>query len=261
MGSTIGSIYAWAAVGGVVGILLTGFFFIGAFGSAALIWLMGTALLMAAVLYWVSCWALYLWAMVFLALATMGMAGEKWAQDAGTAARLRERPDPNVVYEAETPYGLVAVMLRRERPDQRAFVQDHLPRSEMAVNDATCLISFHQKVYAALTRGLSENRGDLLNFVGNTCALADQATQVKTLRAGIFLGQDQGMDLLRTQRPGRESQAGGAINTSADTHHEPFAPEIRRGAGQESCDALDFLGEIQLQDMLVKHEGMVSEAR
>ncbi len=165
VGSTIGSIYAWAAVGGVVGILLTGFFFIGAFGSAALIWLMGTALLMAAVLYWVSCWALYLWAMVFLALATMGMAGEKWAQDAGTAARLRERPDPNVVYEAETPYGLVAVMLRRERPDQRAFVQDHLPRSEMAVNDATCLISFHQKVYAALTRGLSENRGDLSMLV------------------------------------------------------------------------------------------------
>ncbi len=165
IGCTIGSVYAWGAAGGVVGVLLTGFSLIVTFGSAALIWLMGTALLVMAVLYWVSCWAMYLWAMVFLALATMGMAGEKWAQDAGTAALLRERPDPNIVYEAETPYGYVAVRLKRVRPDQRAFVQDHLPRSEMAVNDATSLMSFHQKVYAGLTRGWSENRGNLSMLV------------------------------------------------------------------------------------------------
>ncbi len=164
-GRTIGGIYAWGAAGGVVGTFLTGFFLIVAFGSLAILWLLGTALLVMAVLYWVTGWVMYLWAMVFLALATMGMADEKWAQDAGMAALLRERPDPNVVYEAETPYGHVVVRQRRVRPDQRAFVQDNFTRSEMAVNDATCLVCFHQKVYAELTRALSGNRKDLSMLV------------------------------------------------------------------------------------------------
>lgn len=165
VGRTIGSIYAWAAVGGLGGTFLTGFLLIVAFGSVGILWLMGTALLLMAVLYWVSCWAMYLWGMVFLALATMGMAGEKWAQEAGAAALLREPPDPNVVYEAETIYGQVAVRQILRRPDRRAFVQDHLPHSEMVVNDATCPVSFHQKVYAGLTRGLSGNRKNLSMLV------------------------------------------------------------------------------------------------
>ena len=85
----------------------------------------------------------------------MGMAGDEWAQEAGTAALLREKPDPNVVYEAETLYGHVAVRQIAERPDTRAFVQDKLTRSEMVVNDATHLRSFYQRVCAGLTRGLS----------------------------------------------------------------------------------------------------------
>ena len=157
-GRTIGSIYAWAAAGAIVGTLLAGFFLIVTFGGTAILWFLGAAMLAMALLYWISCWAMYLWAMVFAALATMGMAGDEWACETGTAALLREKPDPNVVYEAQTLYGRVAVRRIAERPDTRAFVQDKLTRSEMALNDVTHLRSFYQRVCAGLTHGWSRNK-------------------------------------------------------------------------------------------------------
>ncbi len=164
-GRTIGSIYAWGMIGGVAGALGAGFFLIPAFGNLALVWFLGTALLLMAVLYWISCWVMYLWGMVFIALATMGMANEPWAQDAGVKALLRERPDPNLVYEAETPYGEVAVRRMAQRPDLRAFVQDGFTRSEMAIGDAAHLSDFHLKVYAGLTHGVAGDKKSLSMLV------------------------------------------------------------------------------------------------
>ena len=160
-GRTIGSIYAWGAVGGIIGTFLAGFFLIVAFGCTTIIWFLGAAMLLVAVLYWISCWAMYLWAMVFLALAAMGMAAAPWAQEAGTAALLRERPNPGVVYEAETPYCHVAIKRISTRPEKRAFVQDRLARGEMVVNDTTHLLDFHRRAFAGLTRGLSGDRKKL----------------------------------------------------------------------------------------------------
>jgi tetratricopeptide (TPR) repeat protein/MFS family permease len=157
-GRTIGSLYAWGAVGGIFGTFLAGFFLMGAFGCATIIWFIGAAMLLVAVLYWISCLAMYLWAMVFMALATMGMAGSPWAQEAGTAALLRERLDPSVVYETQTPYCHVSVERIARRPEKRAFVQDNFPRGEMVVNDVTHLQDFHSRAFAALTRGSGGDR-------------------------------------------------------------------------------------------------------
>jgi len=154
----MGSIYAWSAAGGIVGTLLVGFLLIPATGGATILWLTGAAMLMMAVLYWISCWALYLWAMVFAALATMGMSPAKWAQGAGTAAGLRERLDPNILHVDQTPYGYVAVRQTSKRPDTREFIQDRLTRSEAVMGDVAGLQWFSTKVYAGLTQGLIANK-------------------------------------------------------------------------------------------------------
>ncbi|MCL5279828.1 MAG: fused MFS/spermidine synthase [Planctomycetes bacterium] len=151
-GRTIGSVYAWSAVGGIFGTFLAGFFLIAAFGCATILWFLGAAMLLVAVLYWISCWAIYLWAMVFMALAAMGMARYPWAQEAGTAALLRGRPEPGIVYEAETPYCHVSVQRVATRPEKRTFMRDRFPRGEMVVDDVTHLQDFHSRVFAALTR-------------------------------------------------------------------------------------------------------------
>jgi Tfp pilus assembly protein PilF/MFS family permease len=155
-GRTIGSIYAWSAAGGIVAVFFGGFF--PATSNAMVLWLTGAAMLMMAVLYWISCWALYLWAMIFAALATMGMTPAKWAQEAGTAALLRQQQDPNLLYIDQTPYGYVAVRQTSKRPDKREFVQDRLQRSEAILGDQTDLQYSYMKVFAGITQGLIANK-------------------------------------------------------------------------------------------------------
>jgi predicted membrane-bound spermidine synthase/tetratricopeptide (TPR) repeat protein len=153
-GRTIGDIYAWGAAGSIVGTFLAGFFLISTLGSTTIIWAIGAAMLVMAVLYWISCWAMYLWAMIFAALATMGMAPADWARGAGEAALLREPADPNVLYQDETPYCYVAVRQTSKRPDRRAFMQDKLKHSEIIMEDVTSLQYFYTRIYAGLTQGL-----------------------------------------------------------------------------------------------------------
>jgi len=157
-GRTVGDVCTWAAAGSIAGTLLAGFYLIPTFGTTAVIWGLGAAMLAVAILYWTSCWVMYLWAMVFGTLITMGMAPADWAQDAGTAAKLRRPPDPNVVYEDESSYSRITVRQTSKRPDQRTFVQDPLARSETIMGDATNLRYFYSRVCAALTRGLCKDR-------------------------------------------------------------------------------------------------------
>ena len=160
-GRTIGDIYAWGAAGSIAGTFLAGFYLISAFGSVTIIWGIGAAMLAMAILYWVSCWVMYLWAMIFGALITMGMAPADWAQEAGTTAFLRQPADPNVIYEDETAYCHVAVRRTSVRPDKRAFMQDKLMHSEAVMDDVTNLQYFYTRIYAGLTHGLSKGRQDL----------------------------------------------------------------------------------------------------
>jgi len=157
-GRTIGILCAWGAAGGIVGIFAAGFFLIPAFGSTIILWSIGAAMLVLAVLYWISCWTVYLWAAIFAALATMGVAGGDWAESAGASMLLRERADPNTLYAAETPFCRVAVRRVSRRPDRRVLVQDRLERGEVVMGDAAGLHAFSTRVFAALTHGLAGDR-------------------------------------------------------------------------------------------------------
>jgi tetratricopeptide (TPR) repeat protein len=155
-GRTLGNIYAWAVAGSIAGVFLAGFYLIPTFGSATIIWGIGAAMLAMALLYWVSCWVMYVWAMIFGALLAMGMAPADWAEEAGAAAMLRRPSDPSILYEDETPYRHIVVQQTSSRPDRRTLQQDALLCSEAAMGVETGLPHFHAKVYAGLTHGLSE---------------------------------------------------------------------------------------------------------
>lgn len=164
-GRTMGDLAAWGAAGAIVAVLLTGFYLIPAFGSVAILWGLGAALLAVGILYWLSCWVLYVWAMIFGALLLMGMAPADWAEEAGTTMFLREPADPNVVYEGDTPYSHVTVRRTSQRPDRRVLMQDKLIRSEVVVGDPTNLQYFYARVFAGLTHGLGKGRQDLCLMV------------------------------------------------------------------------------------------------
>jgi tetratricopeptide (TPR) repeat protein/MFS family permease len=164
-GRTVGNIYAWGAVGSIAGTFLAGFFLIAAFGTIAIIWTVGGAMLLMAVLYWARFWVFYVWAVAFVTLVTFGTAPAAWAERIGSTVALRSEPDSNTLYEAETQYCYVAVQRLSERPDTRAFVQDKLRHSEITIGNVPDLQYFYTKIYAGLTHGLSKGKSHLSMLV------------------------------------------------------------------------------------------------
>ncbi|MGD0785800.1 MAG: fused MFS/spermidine synthase [Sedimentisphaerales bacterium] len=160
-GRTIGDIYAWSAAGSIAGTFAAGFWLIAAFGTITIIWTIGAVLLMMSVLYWTRCYPLYIWAVIFTALMTMAMIPAEWAKNTGSSIKLRERPDPNIIYEDESQYFYIAVKQAADDPNRRFLTNDQANESEILLGNALDLQWFYEKIYAAVTRGISGNKEKL----------------------------------------------------------------------------------------------------
>lgn len=160
-GRTVGDIYAWGAAGSIVGTFLAGFYLIAAMGTIAIIWTVGAALLAMAILYWARLWALYVWAAIFIALMTMGVASTDWAKNTGASLGLREKNDPSILYEDESQYNYIAVIQLSPDPDRRKFMQDKLTHSLIIMNNMRDLEYGYTQIYAAVTHRLSQDKNKL----------------------------------------------------------------------------------------------------
>ena len=168
-GRTVGDIYACGAAGSIAGTFLAGFYLIAAMGTTAIIWTVGAALLLMAVLYWSRLWVLYIWAAIFIALMTMGMAPLKWGDSATSSfvlnnawsLALREIPDPAVLYEDESQYSYIAVKRTSETPEIRELTLDKLMHSKIVMNNILDLQYYYEKVYAAVTHLANQNNNKI----------------------------------------------------------------------------------------------------
>lgn len=156
-GRTVGDIYAWGAAGSIAGTFLAGFYLIATMGTVAILWTIAAVLLLMAILYWAKFWVFYLWALTFLALMTTAVAPAGWAETAGPALALREKNNPNLLYEDETPYCYVAVERVSDTEDKRAFTQDKLKHSEIIMDDIRNLQYTYEQIHAAVTQLLSHD--------------------------------------------------------------------------------------------------------
>jgi spermidine synthase len=157
-GRTVGDIYACGAAGSIIGTFLTGYYLIAALGTITIIWMVAAVLLLMAILYGARLWVLYIWAVIFIVLMTMGIAPSKWAERAGLAFGVRAPADPSILYETESQYSYIAVRQVSKNPDNRRFLEDKLIHSEIIMGDVLNLLYFYSKVYAGLTEGLIKGK-------------------------------------------------------------------------------------------------------
>ena len=150
-GRTVGDIYACGAAGSIAGTFLAGFYLIGTLGTIAIIWTIALTLLCIALAYQIKAWFLYIWAMALILLFFFGVSGVSFAQDWGSTIGLREKEDPMILYQDETPYCWVAIRQISTNPDRRIFLQDKLKHSEILMDDITALQYFYTKIFAGLT--------------------------------------------------------------------------------------------------------------
>lgn len=161
LGRTVGDIYAWGAAGSIVGTFLAGFYLIVAMGTVAIIWTVGAALLLISILYWARLWLLYVWAAIFIALITMGMAPVNWARIAGASLALRKGLNPNIIYETESQYGYISVQRLSSNMDMRKFVQDKTTQSVINMNNTKDLKWHYERLYAVATHQFSQGKSKL----------------------------------------------------------------------------------------------------
>jgi len=154
-GRTVGDIYACGAAGSIAGTFFAGFYLIETMGTVAIIWTVGALLLLMGIIYWAKLWVLYIWAAILAALMVMGMGSIEWAGNIGAKIALREKPNPNILYENETQYCYVAVKRVSDTVDKRAFMQDKLKHSEIIMGNILDLQYFYSQVFSAVTKKVS----------------------------------------------------------------------------------------------------------
>ncbi len=158
-GRTVGDIYAWAAAGSIAGTFLAGFWLIAAVGTVKTIWAVAAALTLLTVLYGPKQIVTCGWAAVFLVLLGLALLPCRWAESTALVLKLREEPDPKILYETESQYSYIAVKQASQDPDERQFMQDNIENhSRIVMGNIRDLRLFYSHIYAGITELLAADR-------------------------------------------------------------------------------------------------------
>jgi spermidine synthase len=131
-------------------------------GTIPIFWTIGGCLLLMAILYWPKCRPLYPWAMIFAALMTAGLAPTGWAQSLGSSLALREKPDPDILYENESQYSYISVRRMDGRPNMRRISQDNMRGGNtVLMSEVGALTDSYMLVYAMVTNRLAHEKDRL----------------------------------------------------------------------------------------------------
>ena len=161
VGRTVGDVYAWGAVGSIAGTFAAGYYLIAMMGTASIIWAIGGVMILMAMLYGARTWTFRSYVVFFLLAMTLGVAPWGWTSKAGAKLRLREEPDPALLYEDETQYCYVAVRSLPGDPEKRTFGQDTLTHSSMIVGDISKLQYSYERIMAAVTHRFSRGEKNI----------------------------------------------------------------------------------------------------
>lgn len=146
-GRTVGNVYAWGALGSIVGTFATGFFLIAMFGTAAIV--CAIAALLAIVGF--ALWPRFAWPMALMVAAgfwvifARGPLEARW-RDGRLSIRA---PCDDCLYETESQYSYIKVQKRDD--DSRELVLDNLIHAYYVPADHTELRYDYEKVYGAIT--------------------------------------------------------------------------------------------------------------
>ncbi len=157
-GNTIGKIYAFGAAGSIAGTFAAGFWLISGIGPTGVFWAISAALLMAGFLYSPGYRPLYLWGVVLAALFILGTTKNQNLAQTGVMLSLRNKPDPNIIYEEETKYCHIHIYKKSDNPDKRIFFQDRLAHSIVVMGDVTNMQYEYERIFAAVTEQAIKKR-------------------------------------------------------------------------------------------------------
>ena len=151
VGRTVGSVYAWGAVGSIVGTFLTGFVLIARIGSLNVLAGVAAFLAVVAVLFAARSVLPYAWACIVLALVGLTWAPRPWASELETRLGLTWESFENLLHAEESQYAYIQVAEEEDPPSLRSLSLDHLIHAYVVMDDPNDLQYDYEQLYAFLT--------------------------------------------------------------------------------------------------------------
>lgn len=160
VGATIGSVYAWGAVGSIVGTLACGFWMIAALGSK------GVVLIIAFCLSMIGLWLgprrgyQAIWVMVVIAIMALAWGPGEKARKHGEKFGLRDRTD--YAYSADSHYQFVKVYEKNSEHDKsrrlRVLSLDYLIHGYVDLDDPLHLEYDYERVYRDIAQRFARDK-------------------------------------------------------------------------------------------------------
>ncbi|RKY34305.1 hypothetical protein DRO38_02490 [Candidatus Bathyarchaeota archaeon] len=164
-GWTVGNLYAWAALGSIVGTFVTGFFLIAWLGTARVIWSISLILGLMGFFFAIRAWVTYCWLGILLLLILVSSLPQDWAKLIGQRLGLRSSIDSKIVYQTESQYSYIKVQCLADVPSVRELILDQLVHSKVYMDEPSNIYEPHQypyiKMYGDFTRFLSKDKKKL----------------------------------------------------------------------------------------------------
>lgn len=158
-GTTVGNIYAWGAVGSIVGTFLTGFVLINQMGTNAIVCAVAGGLAVLGIFFTAGQWRLntattYGWLPVVALVSVPAVGPWPWAQRLGWHLGVRE--DYGFQYFDESNYYSIYVHPDAESPNVRVLILDNLVHAYVPMDDPKRLEYEYEKIYASITQRMSD---------------------------------------------------------------------------------------------------------
>ncbi|UCG15436.1 MAG: fused MFS/spermidine synthase [Phycisphaerales bacterium] len=151
-GRTIGTIYAWGAIGSIVGTFVAGFFLVAWIGTEGSILLIAGVLALVGLFYGYRSWLPYAFTAAYAGVMVCALGSWSSTQAVGVVLGLRDRHESDIVFKKDSNYQRVVVRTAVGNPDERKMVLDKLIHSRVNMKDPLEMKYHYEKVYAEVMR-------------------------------------------------------------------------------------------------------------
>jgi spermidine synthase len=166
VGATIGSVYAWATVGSIVGTLATGFYLIAALGAQGVVLVVSLGLAVIGLCMGPHRWAHAAWIVAVVAVCFLAKSPSAMAADYGYRAGVREFGD--YVFGADSDYQYVKVYEdtsgKQKHRTLRVLALDYLIHGYVDPKDPTYFEYDYERIYRDVARRLARGKGQVSTF-------------------------------------------------------------------------------------------------
>ncbi|MFH0981953.1 MAG: fused MFS/spermidine synthase [Planctomycetota bacterium] len=151
-GRTLGTIYAWGAIGSIVGTFVAGFLLVAWMGTEGSILLIAGVLALVGVGYGYRSWVPYAWSAAYAGAMLCAVGPWSSTHAVARALGLLDSQERELVFKEDSQYQRVVVRTAVGNPNERRMVLDKLIHSKVNLQDPLDLKYEYELIYAEVMR-------------------------------------------------------------------------------------------------------------